>query len=60
MDELSAKLTQYNIALTRYQDECRQLTALGFTEQQADKLILKKASRETVTSDNHSRTVCLI
>ncbi len=42
------KLVKYNITKERYKAECAGLLALGFTQQQADKMILKKSSKNSV------------
>ncbi len=52
---LEERLINYKISHERYDDEAARLLAAGFTQQQADKIIIRKASKNTVQSalDNH-------
>ncbi len=47
---LEERLINYRISHKRYDDEVARLLAAGFTQQQADKIIIRKASKKTVES----------
>ena len=47
---IEEKLIKYNISNERYHDESSRLVAAGFTQAQADKLIVRVSSKKTVES----------
>lgn len=45
---LEERLSKYNISPKRYDDETASLLAAGFTSTQADKIILRRSSKNAV------------
>ena len=50
MDGLLEKLEKYNISQDRYQEQSQKLIELGFTQEMAGKLIIKKSSEKSVNT----------
>ena len=50
MDGLLEKLKKYSISQDRYQEQSQKLIELGFTQEVAGKLIIKKSSEKSVNT----------